>query len=178
MDIDLLVKLTARAWSLNILALLHDGTPGRQAPLLAATGAGRTSFTASMEHLIRLGFLERNPGHGHPLRPEYRLTEMGEEAARIASGIVHAVPDPNSFALLQRSWSVPVLALSRQPQRFSGLRSGLDTVTDRALSLSLRQLEEQDWLKRDIDTSGRMPFPTYCAINQGLAISKAVNLRV
>ena len=37
MDIETLVKLTSRSWSLNILALLHSGVPGRQAPLLAAT---------------------------------------------------------------------------------------------------------------------------------------------
>ena len=59
MDIKLLVNLSSRAWSLNILALLHTGVPGRQAPLLAATSASRTSFASSLEHLVQLGLLEK-----------------------------------------------------------------------------------------------------------------------
>ena len=74
MDINLLVKITQRAWSMNILALMHEGTAGRQATLLAKTGAGRTAFAQSLHHLIELNLVQRNPGHGHPLRPEYILT--------------------------------------------------------------------------------------------------------
>ena len=58
MDIEFLVKLTARAWSLSILARLDAGVPGRQAPLLAATGAGRTAIAQSLAHLHALGLLE------------------------------------------------------------------------------------------------------------------------
>lgn len=176
MDIKTLVKLTSRAWSLNILALLHAGMPGRQAALLAETGAGRTAFAASLAHLVQLGLLERNPGHGHPLRPEFRLTDAGIQAADIASRIVNAVPDDREFALLRRNWVVPILALTERPQRFSAMRSGLSTITDRALSTSLHQLEERAWLQRDIDTTSRMPFPTYCAVNEGLAINQAIRL--
>lgn len=178
MDISTLVKLTSRAWSLKILALLDQGVPGRQAPLLAATSASRTSFASSLEHVAKLGFLERNPGHGHPLRPEFRLTGRGIEAAKIASKIVNAVPDDDGFALLRRSWTVPVLALTDRPQRFSVIKSDLVTITDRALSGTLHELEEREWLRRDIDTSSRTPFPTYLAVNQGSAINRAVDLSV
>ena len=176
MDITTLVKLTSRAWSLNILALLNSGVPGRQAPLLAATSASRTSFASSLEHLVQLGLLERNPGHGHPLRPEFRLTRKGVEIAETASRIVEAVPDDGEFALLRRSWTVPVLALTDRPQRFSVIRSNLATITDRALSTSLYQLEARDWLKREIDTSKRVPYPTYLAVNKGLQINRAIDL--
>lgn len=177
MDITTLVKLTSRAWSLNILALLHSGVPGRQAPLLAASGAGRTSFAASLEHLTQLKLLERNPGHGHPFRPEFRLTPKGVKAAEIASRIVAAVPDEKEFALLRKSWTVPILALTATPQRFSGIRSDLTTITDRALSASLVRLEEREWIKRDINTATRVPFPTYCAANTGIQINHAIDLR-
>lgn len=177
MDITALVKLTSRAWSLNILAALHAGTPGRQAPLLAATQASRTSFAASLEHLVDLGLLERNPGHGHPLRPEFRLTQTGTKAADMASRVVSAVPDEAEFALLRRTWSVPVLALTESPQRFSSMRTELYRITDRALSSTLHQLEEREWILRSIDTTARAPFPTYCAVNTGLAVNRAVDLR-
>lgn len=176
MDINLLVKLTARAWSLNILALMHTGVPGRQAPLLAKTSASRTAFAASLDHLVQLGLIERNPGHGHPLRPEFRLTAAGTQAARIAHAVIKVAPaDANK--LLRKSWTVPILALTGTPHRFSAIKSDLPPITDRALSSSLHQLEDHNWIRRDIETSGRMPFPTYCAVNTGLAVHQAVGLR-
>ena len=174
MDIDLLVKLTSRAWALEILARMHDGVPGRQAPLLAAVGAGRTSFAASLDHLIRLGLLERNPGHGHPLRPELRLTAAGEVAAGLAARILQAVPDAGGAALLRRSWSAPVLALTSRPRRFTELRAGLTPITDRALSVSLQRLEAQDWLHREFDLSDRRPVPIYQAVNGGEEIAHEI----
>lgn len=172
----MLVKLTSRAWCLNILALMHAGVAGRQAPLLAATSASRTSFASSLGHLIELGLVERNPGHGHPLRPEFRLTPTGADMARIAGKIVDAVPDDSEFAMLRRSWTVPILALTGAPRRFSVIKSDLPKITDRALSTSLHRLEAQDWLRRDIDTSGRLPYPTYRAVNAGIAVNRAVDL--
>ncbi|AEV35166.1 cobaltochelatase [Pseudovibrio sp. FO-BEG1] len=157
---------------------MHAGVPGRQAPLLAASGASRTSFAASLEHLVELGLLERNPGHGHPLRPEFRLTPKGVRAAEIASRIVNAVPNDNEFSLLRKSWTVPILALTATPQRFSSIRSDLATITDRALSASLVRLEEREWIRRDINTTQRVPFPTYCAANTGIQINRAIDLRV
>lgn len=177
MDITTLVKLTSRAWSLTILSLLHDGVAGRQAPLLAATNASRTAFAASLDHLVSLGLLERNPGHGHPLRPEFRLTPVGLRIAKIASRVVKAVPDEQEFSLLRRNWTVPILALTDKPRRFSGIKSDLPTITDRALSMSLHRLEESDWLKREIHTSERLPFPTYIAVARGLEINRAVRIK-
>ncbi len=173
MDIHHLVNLTARAWCLEILACLARGTPGRQAPLLAATGAGRTAFRDSLNHLIDLGLLARTPGHGHPLRPEFRLTSTGREAAAMADRIL-AIPQPGGGTLLRLSWTLPILALTGTPQRFSGLRAGLGRITDRALSVRLKGLEAEAWLLRDIDIQARPPMPTYRAINQGLRIIRAI----
>jgi DNA-binding HxlR family transcriptional regulator len=178
MDIKLLVNLSSRAWSLNILALLHTGVPGRQAPLLAATSASRTSFTSSLEHLVQLGLLEKNPGHGHPLRSEFRLTQNGLLIAETADRIVKVVPDDAEFTLLRRSWTVPILALTATPQRFSAIKSDLATITDRALSKSLQQLEEKAWLRREIDISNRVPYPTYHAENGGMKVNQAIGLPV
>jgi len=178
MDIALLVNLTSKAWSLKILAVLHAGVPGRQAPLIAASKASRTSFASSLNHLVRLGLLEKNPGHGHPLRPEFRLTHTGVMVAAMASRIVKIVPDDDAFSIIRRSWTVPILAVTESPRRFSIIKSGLGTITDRALSKSLCLLEEQRWLKREIDVSQRSPFPTYHAVNAGRKISQAIGLSI
>lgn len=173
MDINKLVNLTARAWSLEILAGLASGIPGRQAPLLTETGATRTAFRQSLDHLFDLGLLERNPGHGHPLRPEFRLTAEGAAMAGMAARITKAARA--DAPLIRKSWTVPVLALTTKPKRFSAIRGGLPGITDRALSKSLQLLQNQDWIARDVDPAGRPPHPTYLAINAGEVISMAAN---
>ena len=176
MYIRALVNITHRAWALPILAHMHQGVAGRQAALLSATGAGRTAFAQSMEHLITLGLVERNPGHGHPLRPEFRLTPLGREAASTAARIVSLVPDEAEFRLLRRSWTLPVLAVTAAPRRFSEIKSGLGRITDRALSQSLGQLEERSWVSRSVDLSQKPLRPAYQAINRGRVISQTVGL--
>jgi DNA-binding HxlR family transcriptional regulator len=178
MNIPLLVNLTSKAWSLKILALMHGGVPGRQAPLIAAAQASRSAFASSLDHLIRIGMLERNPGYGHPLRPEFRLTQAGIPVAAMASRILELVPEDKDFTLVRRSWAVPVLAVTSTPKRFMTIKAGLNTITDRALSKSLHALEEQDWIRRDIDLSSRAPFPTYQAVNAGEKISKTIGLSI
>lgn len=173
MDNRTLVKITSRAWSLDILASLDGGVAGRQAPLLAATGASRTAFGQSLAHLIELGLLERNPGHGHPLRPEFRLTPAGVEAAAMAGRIKAATPAPEASALLRRSWTVPVLATCRQPRFFSDIKRELAPITDRALSGALKQLQAQDWLSRATATEMHPPRPLYQARNAGAEIGLA-----
>lgn len=174
MDIDLLVKLTSRAWSLAILAQLHRGTPGRQAPLLAATGAGRTAFAQSLAHLLDLKLLERNPGHGHPLRPEFRLTPQGKAMAAMAAQIDQAAPRKADRPLLRRVWTVPILTIVQTPQPFGQIRHALPPITDRALSLTLQKLEAQAWVRRQIDAAAHPPRPQYAAINAGVPIGQAV----
>jgi len=161
MDIDLLVKLSARAWSIPILAALHRGVPGRQAALLHATGAGRTAFGQSLLHLVELKLLARNTGHGHPLRPEYVLTDEGHVVAPRAAQISDAIPNQNGHALVRRAWTLPVLAVVQQPIGFNDIKSQLVNVTDRALSQSLQQLTANAWVKREMIFAAPRPRPMY-----------------
>lgn len=170
MDIATFVNITSRAWVIPILSCLHAGTAGRQAPLLAATGASRTAFAQSMEHLIAIGLLERNPGHGHPLRPEFRLTTRGVTAAAIAHKIRDVSADEDQ-SLLRRSWTLPVLAVLHTPSHFSEIKRNLNTISDRALSQSLRAMEVRNWVSRDLDAVARPPGSIYSAVNAGRMIS-------
>jgi len=170
MDIKHIVNLTSRAWSLPILAAMHSGVAGRQAPLLHATGASRTAFAQSMLHLITLGCVERNPGYGHPLRPEFRLTEQGIASAELAHRVKLVAPDA-SQALLRKSWTLPLLTSLNGPRRFNDIQRDLLSITDRALSQSLRRLEDHNWVKRSVDNTARPPRPLYAPINAGKEIS-------
>lgn len=176
MNIETIIRVTSRAWSLEILSLMFDGIAGRQAPLLSASGASRTAFTQSLHHLIDLELLERNPGHGHPLRPEYRLTAKGTEVAAIAHKIKILTPLHTRNAIIRRAWIIPVLAVSQKPRYFSEIKSDLSSVTDRALSQTLRHLQANDWLKRAVDIEQSPPRPLYQAANTGIGISQAVDL--
>lgn len=178
MDINTLVNVTSRAWSLSILALMYRGTPGRQALLLTASGAGRTAFSQSLWHLVDLGLLEKNPGHGHPLRPEFRLTAKGARFAKFADRVDSLVHQPFEHSLLRRTWTVPVLIVCQGPRYFGEIKSQLAPITDRALSQSLKQLESQAWLRREIETSSRPVRFRYQAASTGAEISQAVGLQV
>ncbi|SFT68345.1 winged helix-turn-helix transcriptional regulator [Sedimentitalea nanhaiensis] len=170
MDIRTFVNTTSRAWAIPILASLHAGIAGRQAPLLAATGASRTAFAQSMDHLISMGLLERNPGYGHPLRPEFRLTKPGVSAAAIASKI-QSVTAEEDRDLLRRSWTLPVLTALHRPSHFNDIKRNLHTITDRALSQSLKTMEVRRWVERSVDEAARPPRSIYCAVNTGGLIS-------
>ncbi|UWR14593.1 winged helix-turn-helix transcriptional regulator [Sulfitobacter sp. M368] len=171
MDIALFVNITSRAWALPILSNLHEGVAARQAPLLAATGASRTAFAQSLDHLIKIGLVERNPGYGHPLRPEFRLTAQGIAAAAIANK-VQKVPMDEGQDLLRRSWTLPVLTSLHAPSHFNQIKRNLQTITDRALSQSLKSMESRNWVCRSVDQAARPPRSIYRAVNTGEVISR------
>ena len=166
MDINLFVNITSRAWSLPILSCMHEGIPGRQASLLTATGASRTAFTQSLQHLIEIGLLERNPGHGHPLRPEFRLTQIGVAAAEMAHKIQNA-SKAEDLTLLRRAWTVPILTCLHTVSHFNDIRRCLPRITDRALSQSLQKMEQRAWVTREIEAGTRPPRSIYQPINLG-----------
>lgn len=176
MDIETLVKLASRAWSFKVLALLHEGVPARQAPLLAASGAGRTAFAHSLQHLVELGLLERNPGHGHPLRAEFRLTASGQALSPLAYRIEAAAKAPEATMLIRKSWTIPLLAVTGRPKYFSEIKRTLTPITDRALSISLQNLQQQQWIERSVDVAVRPPRPHYQAANEGAQISRMIDL--
>jgi DNA-binding HxlR family transcriptional regulator len=171
MDINQFVNITSRSWAIPILSSLHEGVPGRQATLLTATGASRTAFAQSMDHLIKIGLMERNPGHGHPLRPEFRLTQLGLTVAAMANKI-QTVSENEDQELLRRSWTIPILTSLHRPSYFNEIKRNLSPITDRALSQSLKNMENRHWVQRDVNDTARPPRSIYSAVNFGCEISR------
>ncbi|MEO0635138.1 MAG: winged helix-turn-helix transcriptional regulator [Pseudomonadota bacterium] len=155
-----------------MLASMGEGVAGRQAPLIHATGAGRTAFRQTLDHLIELGLVERNPGHGHPLRPEFRLTEEGQAAAQMALRVRAILQDDAGWDLARKAWTLPVLRATLEPARFTDIRRQLVPITDRALSQSLVRLEASNWMLRDVDVQARPARALYEATGQGRTISE------
>ncbi len=160
-------------------------TPAPSKPLRAAaisptpkTGTALPGEASgqSLAHLVNLDLLERNPGQGHPLRPEFRLTAEGEQAATIAAAVFKAAPHPTDRALLRRRWTLPVLAVLPTPRPFGALKRDLPPITDRALSQSLKSLENHRWLKRRIEPDSRPPRALYRATGTAERIGTAFRM--
>ncbi|MCF6321032.1 MAG: winged helix-turn-helix transcriptional regulator [Rhizobiaceae bacterium] len=106
------------------------------------------------------------------------ITQKGVDIAIIADKIKRAVPQAPNRVLLRRAWTIPVLVMSQQPRYFSEISNGLVSISDRALSQSLKQLQAQKWLHRKIDAEIYPPRPLYQATNAGVLIGQAVGLEV
>ncbi len=145
--IDLLALCRYR-WSLPLLAAFGRQSGWRVAPLLKALGASRGAFRQSLEHLLALRLLRPNPGHGHPLRPEYLLVEEHQALAAAAAELDQAFSEAPEL-LLDR-WALPLLLELQQERRFGELRSRLEPISDRALSLALDRLATAGILQKKL----------------------------
>ncbi|RYG75643.1 MAG: MarR family transcriptional regulator, partial [Alphaproteobacteria bacterium] len=70
-DPEPLRLLTANRWALPVMALLSERSGARFAVIAARFGLSSHSLTRCLQHLRDAGWVVPNPGHGHPLRPEY-----------------------------------------------------------------------------------------------------------
>jgi len=156
-----LIALFHHRWAAPVLAELERQKGSRFAALAGSLGLGRESLRRTLDGLIALGLVERNPGYGHPLRPEYVLTAAGAPVARRCARLLGAVGDERELAL--RKWSLPVLVALQRAGRFSELRDELPGISPRALALALRDLQAGGLVERVVDERGHPPTVVYAA---------------
>jgi DNA-binding HxlR family transcriptional regulator len=145
--IDELVAIFHHRWSAPVLAELQRQKGSRFAALAGTLGVGRESLRRALDSLLALGLVARNPGYGHPLRPEYVLTERGAAVAVRCSELLALADDD----VLLRKWSLPVIAALARPARFSELKASLPGVTPRALALALKDLRAAGLVARRVE---------------------------
>ncbi|WP_405239255.1 winged helix-turn-helix transcriptional regulator [Lentisalinibacter orientalis] len=145
-----LLDLVERRWSIPVLAELHRGSGAKFVTLAHRLDVGRGSLSATLNHLIELGLICRNPGHGHPMRPEYLLTDRGRQAARHCAALARVVGDKDAD-VAYRKWSLPLIAVIGDGRvRFRDLRRSLTGATPRAITLGLKGLIERQWIERSV----------------------------
>jgi DNA-binding HxlR family transcriptional regulator len=154
-----LVALCHHRWSLPVLAEIGRTRGSRFATLTGRLGIAGESLRRTLTYLQSEGLVERNPGYGHPLRPEYLLTGPGRRVAPRARRLLAALGDHEEVGL--KKWSLPVLAELAEPRRFSELRAALPA-SPRALALALRDLETAGLVSRTV-TDDRPPQTRYAA---------------
>ncbi|MEL7539207.1 MAG: winged helix-turn-helix transcriptional regulator [Pseudomonadota bacterium] len=163
MTLQAFVALSARAWTLTVLSLIATGTPARLSPLATAASASRAALAASLDRCVELGLLTPNTGHGHPLRPAFALTNPGRRVADLAQQLLHALDSDEERILVRRSWTLPVLVALDQQRSFGELRRILAPITDRALSITLKELRNARWIQRQsLDDGSRRQVAYRC----------------
>ena len=156
-----LVALFHNRWSVPILAELHRQRGSRFVTLARTLGMSRESLRRTLAALTESGLVGRNPGYGHPLRPEYVLTRRGERVASRGRPLVELLRERGLEADAHKKWSMPVVhALAEGPLRFSELRDRLEGISPRALTLALKELEAAGVVERRV-TNDYPPATSY-----------------
>lgn len=137
-----LAELFHHRWSIPILAQLQGRDGGRVVELAHVLGASRGGVKQAVDALGRLELLGRNPGHGHPLRPEFLLTPLGHRLVDPSCALVRLIDGWSISGQAFRKWPLPVVyGLGEEGGRFTQVRGRLPEITDRALSDALQVLE-------------------------------------
>jgi len=146
-----LVELFHYRWSALVLAELHTSAGARFVTLHHRLGVSRDSLRRTLDFLIDRGLAIRNPGYGHPLRPEYVLLPAGAGIAPPCARLLVVIKSLEVEETALRKWSMPVVAaIATGNRRFSRLKAALPGVTARALTQTLRELEEVELVGRGI----------------------------
>ena len=152
-----LKKIGQYRWCFRSLILLMQQDGCKFVTLVRTLGASDGGMRQALDHLIILGWVMRNPGYGHPSRPEYILTTEGWARTKELDIFTRLIPNDYEPS----KWSLQAIWLLRQgPMRHKDLLSGLETITPRALSETLKELEEAGILLRTVRDS-RPPSVTY-----------------
>jgi DNA-binding HxlR family transcriptional regulator len=150
---DRLQRLSAlvhHRWALPILAELYRDDGCKFVTLVNRLGISRDSLSRTLEHLQALGLAVKNPGYGHPLRPEYVLTPTGQLIGSDALNLMNKLRDLGVTEVALKKWSLPVtLAVGMGFERFSALLEAFPGLTSRGLTISLQDLETNGLIQRE-----------------------------
>lgn len=174
LDAAALKTLTAHRWAMPVMALLAREKGSRFAVIAARFGLSSHSLTRCLQHLRESGWVIPNPGHGHPLRPEYVLTEAGQAVGGACERIMETRRRLGLEAADLPRWGLPVVAgMGEEWTRFGMLQSRLAPVTPRALSMTLQAMIGQDLVRRRLEDRFP-PVPLYGLTGRGQDLAGAL----
>lgn len=171
-----LVRLCHHRHAAPVAAEIARRDGCRFVELQSALGLSPASLRNALEAAIALGLAGRNPGYGHPLRPEYVPTATGLLLAGPWLALWRAVESSDATELAGRKWTLPVIdAIAAGHQRFAQIGAALCGVTPRALAVTLRDLVEAGLVQRRIESSFP-PAPIYTVTASGRRITRRLVL--
>jgi len=150
-DLRRLKGLVHRRWNILVIAELHRHSGAKFITLVNRLEVSRGSLSASLASLIELGFVRKNTGYGHPMRPEYLLTKQGAAIGDDCLSLVQILERNEEVDLAFRKWTLPLLvAIGERRLRFNELRSSLQDATPRAIAMGLKSLLRHGWADRSL----------------------------
>ena len=160
-DLSGLVRLTHHRWVIPLVAAVGRGN--RFAAIQHELDVPRQTLHRAIEAAEAMDLVLRNPGYGHPLRPEFVLAPDGERILPDCVDLTAQARTTGAAELMSRKWSLPVLAALRtadRPLRFRDLAVWLPTVSPGALTRSLDDLLAGGWVRRPVDAErpSRSPY--------------------
>ena len=162
-------------WAVPTLAALGALSTGAKfVTLQKSLGASRDSLKRTLAALIESKLVARNPGYGHPMRPEYLLTEAGHQIAPACATLVAKLQRMGIEHGGLKKWSLPVAhALATEGVRFNRVHAALADVTPRALAQALRDLQEMGLVERLL-VDGNPPRTEYRLTGRGRRLAPVV----
>jgi len=146
-----LVHLCHYRWAPAVVAALWETRGAKFVTLAQGLGVAPETLSRTLAGLDEQGLILRNPGYGHPMRPEYLLSPDGETAAPLVRDLVRRVARSGLEELAGRKWSAPVLAAAGLgASRFGEFRGLLPGVTARALVQAIRSLVGAGLIERRV----------------------------
>ncbi len=146
-----LIALGRNRWAVALLADLATHRGARFVELIHRLDLPRDSLARTLERASTSGWIARNPGHGHPLRPEYLLTKEGMRLAAGAQSISAAQHKLGLAPGALTRWGMPLIRVMGPEQvRFNVLAKSLAPATPRAISQGLQVLAANDLVLRSI----------------------------
>jgi DNA-binding HxlR family transcriptional regulator len=171
---ELLIALSRNRWNIPVLAAFKGEDSARFAVLLNRLPISRESLARTLACAVEAGWLVRNRGYGHPLRPEYRMTEKGKTVASMCMAIDGARARLNIAATEITRWSLPIVHVVREgAERFGDIERALPASNPRALSQSLRTLVGQDLMTRRV-IDNYPPVALYGLSDRGTRLASAL----
>jgi len=169
----LLIQLGSHRWLIPLLADLAGHKGARFVELLHRLTLSRDSLSRTLDAATTIGWIRRNPGHGHPLRPEYILTVAGEAAAMRASTIAGAQHAIGLSPGAATRWGLPLVAgIGAGHDRFNALSRLLVPASPRALSQGLAALGQHGLATREV-VDARPPISRYDLTRNGELLAAA-----
>jgi DNA-binding HxlR family transcriptional regulator len=170
-----LVRLSASRWHMPVLAAMDESGEARFGVLVRRLGISRSALSRCLDSLETLGWLCRNPGHGHPLRPEYLLTRAGRPIAAWSARVMLERTRLGLSGPDLGRWSLPLLLrLESGWKRFSNIETELHPISPRSLSLTLKQGLESGLVARRLEDVFP-PLPLYGLTGRGRDFAAALH---
>ncbi len=167
------IRLAQNRWAVALLADLAAHNGARFVELLHRLAISRDSLARTIDAAITQGWVERNAGYGHPLRPEYVLTAEGQRMAILAARTDLARDAVKIAPGGLARWSMPIIcSIDDGHRHFNELSRTLSPASPRALSQGLRKLVGQHLVMREL-VDDYPPRSLYSLTAQGGVLARA-----